>query len=383
MSDKNKSCRLGKVGGQALLEGVMMKNVDSYAVALRMPEGNIKVVKKEWTSIKDRHKILNIPIIRGLVNFIESLKLSFTTLMLSTETFGLEDEEESKFEKWLREKFGKSILDFVMVISTVIGIGLGIGIFFFLPLLVSQKASGGTTKWYSTIIEGLIKMGIFVLYIWAVSFMKDIKRTFQYHGAEHKSIACYESGDELTPENAKKHTRFHPRCGTSFVFVMLLLSILVYALVYMIPVMRENLWLKFGSKLIILPLIVGLGYEFIRYAGRHDNVIVKIFSFPGLLMQRLTTKEPDLEQLEVAIYSLKVALSDEFPEAQTYLDESKAYDERKAAEREARKNGVTDTGAAPTDAPSDNAVGSDGPAPANKSEEERPATPEGSDAQNG
>lgn len=383
MSDKNKSCRLGKVGGQALLEGVMMKNVDSYAVALRMPEGNIKVVKKEWTSIKDRHKILNIPIIRGLVNFIESLKLSFTTLMLSTETFGLEDEEESKFEKWLREKFGKSILDFVMVISTVIGIGLGIGIFFFLPLLVSQKASGGTTKWYSTIIEGLIKMGIFVLYIWAVSFMKDIKRTFQYHGAEHKSIACYESGDELTPENAKKHTRFHPRCGTSFVFVMLLLSILVYALVYMIPVMRENLWLKFGSKLIILPLIVGLGYEFIRYAGRHDNVIVKIFSFPGLLMQRLTTKEPDLEQLEVAIYSLKVALSDEFPEAQTYLDESKAYDERKAAEREARRNGVTDTGAAPTDAPSDNAAGSDGPVPANKSEEERPATPEGSDAQNG
>lgn len=383
MSDKNKSCRLGKVGGQALLEGVMMKNVDSYAVALRMPEGNIKVVKKEWTSIKDRHKILNIPIIRGLVNFIESLKLSFTTLMLSTETFGLEDEEESKFEKWLREKFGKSILDFVMVISTVIGIGLGIGIFFFLPLLVSQKASGGTTKWYSTIIEGLIKMGIFVLYIWAVSFMKDIKRTFQYHGAEHKSIACYESGDELTPENAKKHTRFHPRCGTSFVFVMLLLSILVYALVYMIPVMRENLWLKFGSKLIILPLIVGLGYEFIRYAGRHDNVIVKIFSFPGLLMQRLTTKEPDLEQLEVAIYSLKVALSDEFPEAQTYLDESKAYDERKAAEREARRNGVTDTGAAPTDAPSDNAAGSDGHSPANKSEEERPATPEGSDAQNG
>lgn len=341
MSDKNKSCRLGKVGGQALLEGVMMKNVDSYAVALRMPEGNIKVVKKEWTSIKDRHKILNIPIIRGLVNFIESLKLSFTTLMLSTETFGLEDEEESKFEKWLREKFGKSILDFVMVISTVLGIALGIGIFFFLPLLVSQKASGGTTKWYSTLIEGLIKMGIFVLYIWAVSFMKDIKRTFQYHGAEHKSIACYESGDELTPENAKKHTRFHPRCGTSFVFVMLLLSILVYAFVYMIPVMRDNLWLKFGSKLIILPLIVGLGYEFIRYAGRHDNVIVKIFSFPGLLMQRLTTKEPDLGQLEVAIYSLKVALSDEFPEARTYLDESKAYDERKAAEREARRNGVS------------------------------------------
>lgn len=381
MSDKNKSCRLGKVGGQALLEGVMMKNVDSYAVALRMPEGNIKVVKKEWTSAKDRHKILNLPIIRGLVNFIESLKLSFTTLMISTETFGLEDEEESKFEKWLREKFGKSILDFVMVISTVLGIALGVGIFFFLPLLVSQKASGGTTKWYSTIIEGLIKIGIFILYIWAVSFMKDIKRTFQYHGAEHKSIACYESGDELTPENAKKHTRFHPRCGTSFVFVMLLLSILVYAFVYMIPVMRENLWLKFGSKLIILPLIVGLGYEFIRYAGRHDNIVVKIFSFPGLLMQRLTTKEPDLEQLEVAICSLKVALSDEFPEAQTYLDESKAYDERKTAEREARRNGA-DTGAVAEDAPSDAAVDSGVPVLGGDNEE-RHGTPADSAVQNG
>ena len=342
MADKTQqSCRLGKVGGQALLEGVMMKNADSYAVALRMPEGNIKVIKNGWKSVREKHKWLNIPIIRGVVNFVEMLKLSYKTLMLSTETFGLEDEEETKFEKWLREKFGKSILDVIMVISTVIGVAVGVGIFFFLPLLASQKASGGSTTWYSTLIEGVIKMAIFVLYIWLVSFMKDIKRTFQYHGAEHKSIACYESGDELTPENAKKHTRFHPRCGTSFVFVMLMLSIFVSAFVYLIPFIGENIWLKLASKLIIVPLVVGIGFEFIKYAGKHDNLIVKIFGFPGLLMQRLTTKEPELDQLEVAIYSLKTALSDEFPEAADYLKASEEYDKMKEKQRAEKRGEIT------------------------------------------
>lgn len=315
---EEKSCRLGSVGGQAVIEGVMMKNKDKYALAVRMPEGNIRVTKDECKSIKDKIKPLGWPIIRGVVNMIESLVLSMKTLTISADAFGLE-EEETKFEIWLREKFGKSLLDVVMAIAMVLGVALGIGLFFFLPLFISSSLfdkAGEETKWYATLFEGGIKIAIFVGYIWAVSLMKDIRRVFEYHGAEHKTIFCYEAGEELTPENVKKYTRFHPRCGTSFIFVILLLSILVSSLVYSIPIMKSNIFLKFASKLLTLPLTVGIGYEFIRFAGRHDNLFTKIVSAPGLWMQRLTTREPDETQIEVAIASLKCALPEEFPEAE-------------------------------------------------------------------
>lgn len=316
MAEKN--CRLGTVGGQAVIEGVMMKNKDKYALAVRMPEGNIRVTKDECKSIKEKYKFLGWPILRGLVNMIESLVLSMKTLTISADAFGIE-EEETRFEKWLKEKFGKTLLDFVMVIAMILGVALGVGLFFFLPLFISSSLfdkSGEETKWYATLVEGGIKIGIFVLYIWAVSFMKDIRRTFEYHGAEHKTIFCYESGEELTPENVKKFSRFHPRCGTSFIFVILLLSILVSSVVYSIPVMKSNIVLKFASKILTLPLTVGLGYEFIRFAGKHDNKITRALSAPGLWMQRITTREPDNEQIEVAIASLKCALPEDFPEAE-------------------------------------------------------------------
>ena len=315
---EEKSCRLGSVGGQAVIEGVMMKNKDKYALAVRMPEGNIRVTKDECKSIKDKIKPLGWPIIRGVVNMIDSLVLSMKTLTISADAFGLE-EEETKFEIWLREKFGKSLLDVVMAIAMVLGVALGIGLFFFLPLFISSSLfdkAGEETKWYATLFEGGIKIAIFVGYIWAVSLMKDIRRVFEYHGAEHKTIFCYEAGEELTPDNVKKYTRFHPRCGTSFIFVILLLSILVSSLVYSIPIMKSNIFLKFASKLLTLPLTVGIGYEFIRFAGRHDNLFTKIVSAPGLWMQRLTTREPDETQIEVAIASLKCALPEEFPEAE-------------------------------------------------------------------
>lgn len=315
MAEKN--CRLGSVGGQAVIEGVMMKNKDKFALAVRMPEGNIRVTEDSCKSIKDKYKFFGLPIVRGVVNMVESLILSMKTLTISADAFGIE-EEETKFEIWLREKFGKSLLDFVMVIAMILGVALGVGLFFFLPLFISSSLfdkSGQDTKWYATLVEGGIKIGIFVLYIWAVSFMKDIKRVFEYHGAEHKTIFCYEAGEELTPENVKKYKRFHPRCGTSFIFVILLLSILVSSLVYSIPVMKSNIILKFASKILTLPLTIGIGYEFIRFAGRHDNVFTRIISAPGLWMQRLTTKEPDESQIEVAIASLKCALPEEFPEA--------------------------------------------------------------------
>ena len=322
MAEKN--CRLGSVGGQAVIEGVMMKNKDKYALAVRMPDEQIRVTKDECKSIRDKYKFFGLPIIRGMVNLVESLILSMKTLTISADAFGIE-EEETKFEIWLKEKFGKTLLDFVMVIAMILGIALGVGLFFFLPLFISSSLfdkAGQETKWYATLIEGGIKIGIFILYIWAVSFMKDIKRVFEYHGAEHKTIFCYEAGEELTPENVKKYTRFHPRCGTSFIFVILLLSILVSSVVYSIPVMKSNIILKFASKILTLPLTVGIGYEFIRFAGKHNNIITKVLSAPGLWMQRLTTKEPDESQIEVAIASLKCALPEEFPEAEeTYRPE--------------------------------------------------------------
>ena len=322
MAEKN--CRLGSVGGQAVIEGVMMKNKDKYALAVRMPDEQIRVTKDECKSIRDKYKFFGLPIIRGMVNLVESLILSMKTLTISADAFGIE-EEETKFEIWLKEKFGKTLLDVVMVIAMILGIALGVGLFFFLPLFISSSLfdkAGQETKWYATLIEGGIKIGIFVLYIWAVSFMKDIKRVFEYHGAEHKTIFCYEAGEELTPENVKKYTRFHPRCGTSFIFVILLLSILVSSVVYSIPIMKSNIILKFASKILTLPLTVGIGYEFIRFAGKHNNVFTKILSSPGLWMQRLTTKEPDESQIEVAIASLKCALPEEFPEAEeTYHPE--------------------------------------------------------------
>lgn len=339
MSDKN--CRLGTVGGQAVIEGVMMKNKDSFALAVRMPEGNIRVTKDTCKSARDKNKFFGLPIIRGIVNLIESLMLSMKTLTISADAFGIE-EEETKFEKWLQKHFGKSILDFVMAIAMVLGVALGIGIFFFLPLFISSTLfdkSGETTKWYATLVEGGIKIGIFILYIWLVSFMKDIKRVFEYHGAEHKSIFCYESGEELTPENVKKYKRFHPRCGTSFIFVILILSIVVSSIVYSIPIMKSNIILKFASKILTLPLTVGIGYEFIRYAGKHDNIFTRMLSAPGLWMQRLTTKEPDEEQIAVAIAALKCALPDEFPEAQEiYSPENYSEQKKKNTEKEPPEN---------------------------------------------
>lgn len=342
MAEKN--CRLGTVGGQAVIEGVMMKNKDEYALAVRMPEGNIRVTKDECKSIKDKYKFFGLPIVRGVVNMIESLILSMKTLTVSADAFGIE-EEETKFEIWLREKFGKSLLDFVMVAAMILGVALGVGLFFFLPLFISSSLfdkAGQETKWYATLIEGGIKIGIFVLYIWAVSFMKDIKRVFEYHGAEHKSIFCYEAGEELTPENVRKYKRFHPRCGTSFIFVILLLSILVSSLVYSLPIMKSNIILKFASKILTLPLTVGIGYEFIRFAGRHDNLFTKIISAPGLWMQRLTTKEPDDSQIEVAIAALKCALPAEFPEAEElYMPEK--YEKKENKTPETADNGVSES----------------------------------------
>ena len=315
----NVSCRLGKVGGQAVIEGVMMKAGERTVTSCRKEDKSIVVTDDRFVSMRKKHKFLNIPILRGIINFIEMMILSVKTLSASADALGLED-EETKFEKWLKKHFGVGIVTFIMVIGVVLGVALSLFLFMFLPIFVADFINNLMIRWFDTplgawqkVIEGILKMSIFVLYLWLVSFMKDIKRTFMYHGAEHKTIACFEAGEELTPENAMKHTRFHPRCGTSFMFFMILIGIAVGLLVYNIwPGLTK--WQYTGLRLAMLPPIIGVGYEFIMYAGRHGNIIVRMLSAPGLWVQRLTTKEPTLDMLEVAIVSTKCALRDEFPE---------------------------------------------------------------------
>ena len=320
---KNKQVneRLGRVGGEAVLEGVMMRCGDNIVLSVRGENGSISVKKSQFTSLRKKHKFFNIPIIRGVVSFIESMKMSFSCLSDSAEMYGIDEEmEETKFERWLREKFGKGILDVAMWIGGVLGVLLAVGLFALLPTylanLLKSLSPALDHSWFVSAFSGILRIIIFVSYICLVSLMRDIRRVFEYHGAEHKSIMCYESGAELTPENAAKCRRFHPRCGTSFIFVILILSILIYTVV---P--SEWPW-YFQSllKICMLPVVMGVSFEYLIYAGKHENVLTRILSAPGLWMQRVTTREPDLEQLGVAITSLKLSMPEEFPEfdAETY-----------------------------------------------------------------
>lgn len=306
------------VGGQALIEGVMMQGPKGMATAVRKPDGEILTEYHETKRLRDKNKFFNIPIIRGIVGFVESMITGYKTLMYSAEVSGMEDieaAEMSKFEKWLSDKLGEKLLNVIMVFASVLGFALAFAIFFFLPVFIFNRvnllAHGSLTPWQGT-FEGVLKIIIFVVYMLVVSQMKDIKRVFKYHGAEHKSIACYESGMELTVENVKKSSRFHPRCGTSFMFVMLILSILVMTLLSMVvpEELKKNTIAWMLIKLPLVPVIMGIGYEFIRYAGKHDNLFVKILSAPGLWMQRITTKEPEDDIIECGIAALEAVITD-------------------------------------------------------------------------
>ena len=330
-NNQNNSCpfsdRLGKVGGQAVIEGVMMKAGKRMTTTCRKEDGSLVVTDSDFVSVREKNKIFDLPLVRGVVSFVESMIMSFKTLGDSTKALGLEEEEPSKFEKWLSEKFGKNITDVIMGVSLILGLGFSALLFIFFPIwitggidLLLNGFSMYLSKSLSSIIEGFAKMGIFVGYLSLVSLMPDIKRTFMYHGAEHKSIACFEAGEELTPENAKKHTRFHPRCGTSFMFFMILLGICAgFIIKSLLPGSASGFYSLI--RLLILPLLMGVGYEFIRFAGKHPNPVTKALSAPGLWMQRITTQEPDEGMLEVAITSLKCALRDEYPEFMEFYNE--------------------------------------------------------------
>ena len=318
MSKREKPIFRTSIGGQALIEGVMMKGAEKVAMAVRTKDGSIEVESKE---LPEKRWYQKCPFVRGIFNFVLQLKDGMGYMNKSKDKSGYledeEDEEPSKFERWLEKTFGKSIVSAVSVIGAVLGIGAALVLFIFLPtwLFTGLQTLLGETDIspFRSLFEGVLKIIIYVLYLWLTSLMKEMRRVYEYHGAEHKTLATYEAGEELTVENVKKHTRFHPRCGTSFIFLVLAISILVTTLV---PINSEQFAAWFGvgkfaadlmravCKILLLPLIVGISYEIIKIAGRYDNIVTKIISAPGLALQRFTTKEPDGEQIECAIAAI-------------------------------------------------------------------------------
>lgn len=349
MSNKSNCCsskvkeRLGKVGGQAVLEGVMMKAGTRTVTTCRKEDGSIFVHDDTFVSVRQKHKILNIPILRGVINFVEMMMLSFRTLSVSADALDLDDEKD----KQKKAEGKKTTTDFIMILGVILGVALAVALFILLPglasdfvaFLLNRFAGYETGATLKAVIEGTAKVLIFIAYLALVSLMPEIKRTFMYHGAEHKSIACFESGAELTPENAKNFTRFHPRCGTSFMFVMILIGIIVGIILNNIfPTL--NRFALSAIRLLILPLVVGIGYEFIMFAGKHDNLVTRILSAPGLWMQRITTREPTEDMLEIAIISIKCALRDDFAEFKEFyeLEGWIKKEETTEAKAEERKN---------------------------------------------
>ena len=286
------------IGGSALIEGVMMRGPFTTAMAVRKPDGELDI--SQWETEKGAKPwYKKAPFIRGSFNFIDSMAVSYKCLMKSAEIAGFE-EEPSAFEKKLEKLFGESFSKVLSGFAMILGVLLAVLLFMVLPtVLVSLIKPFISSQWLMALCEAVVKIAIFMAYIIAISQMSDIKRVFQYHGAEHKTIACYEAGEELTVENVKRHSRFHPRCGTSFILIVLIVSALVFSLVTW-----DKLIVRIALKLICLPIVVGITYEIIKLAGRYDNVCTRIISAPGLWMQRFTTNEPDAGQIEAAIAAM-------------------------------------------------------------------------------
>ncbi len=289
------------IGGQAVMEGVMMKNLDRYAVAVRKPDHEIEVMTDEYKSLGSRYAVLGLPIIRGVVNFGESLYIGLKTLSYSSSFYEEEDYEPGKVEQFFTKIFGDKLESVLMGITMVISVILALGIFMVLPFFLTNLMKGFLPSYsIRTLIEGIIRVALFLIYIWLISKMEDIKRVFMYHGAEHKTINCLEHGEDLTPENIKKYSRLHKRCGTSFLLIVMIIS-----MVFFFFIRVDTIWLRIVLRLLFLPLVAGVSYEFIRLAGSSDHPLVQIFSKPGLALQRLTTKEPDHSMIEVAIASVE------------------------------------------------------------------------------
>ncbi|MDO4742632.1 MAG: DUF1385 domain-containing protein [bacterium] len=323
-------CKKTTIGGQALIEGIMMKGPSKTVIAIRTPDKSIETVDMQFSQLKDKSKFFRIPIIRGIVGFIESMVSGYKALMISAEKSGFADISEEQEDSGAQgpteqslpeqdkngEKKQSVFLTVVSAVSGVLGVIIAVVLFMWIPTtlfnLFNQYIANGTADDFKVLFEGLLKLAIFVGYISAVSRMKDIKRVFMYHGAEHKTIFCYEKGNELTVENVRNNSRFHPRCGTSFLILMLFVGFIVNLILdIVLPDAFTSitaLWV--AIKIVMLPLICGIGYELIKICGRYENTVTKIISAPGMWMQRLTTKEPDDDMIEVAIVALTAVKPD-------------------------------------------------------------------------
>ncbi len=299
MAKKNKR-RYSGIGGQAVLEGVMMMNKEKYAVAVRKPSGEISVEVENHQGLLRGSVLTKIPFLRGIFNFIDSLVLGTKALNYSA-SFYEEDEENSALDKALDKISGgrgeKILSGVVMVAAMVMAVGIFVALPYYITTFFEDRIMNHSLV---LILEGVIRIALFLLYVMAISFLGDIRRLFQYHGAEHKCINCIERGRELTVANVRRSSRMHKRCGTSFIFFVLLVSIILFFFIQV-----ENTWERIAWRLLLMPVVAGISYELIRLAGRYDNFLVKILSAPGFLIQKLTTREPDDEMIEVAIASVE------------------------------------------------------------------------------
>lgn len=291
-----------RIGGQAVIEGVMMKNMDRYAVSVRKPNGKIETKVEECVSFAEKHPLFQLPVFRGMVNFLESMVIGMKTLNYSASFYEDEEEQtESRTEQLLEKILGEKAEKIIMGIVLVFSLAISIGLFMILPYIASEALGKLIRNEYMILfMEGIIRIAIFLGYIVLISRMEDIKRVFMYHGAEHKTINCLEAGVPLTPENVDNFSRLHKRCGTSFIFIVMIIS-----MVFFFFIRVDTIWLRIVLRLLFLPLVAGVSYEFIRLAGSSDHPLVQIFSKPGLALQRLTTKEPDHSMIEVAIASVE------------------------------------------------------------------------------
>ena len=291
------------IGGQAVMEGIMMRNGSEYSVAVRKENGEIEVKKETYKGVGSKCKLFRLPFIRGIFSFVDSLVLGMKSLNYSASLFmeDGEEEEPGRFEKWLQKKFGDKAEKVIMDLTRVISIILAMGIFMVFPTWVStlMKPLLGNGIWMA-LFEGVLRIAIFIAYVGLISLMPDIKRTYMYHGAEHKCINCIEHGMPLTVENVMKSSKEHKRCGTSFLLIVMVISILFF-----LVIRPETLWLRLVSRILLIPVIAGVSFEFLRLAGNSDNPVVNLLSKPGLMLQGLTTKEPDEKMAEVAICAVE------------------------------------------------------------------------------
>ena len=303
-------------GGQALIEGIMMRGPKKQAAVVRRPDGELEIKEQELHPLREKCPVWGWPLVRGVVTFLDSMINGVKMLMWSAEFYpeeeGAQPEEPSGFERWLEDKLGSAkFTSLLITVAVILGIGLSVVLFFLLPTLLGTAVKLFTDSMLvRNVAESILKIVIFLAYLAICSRTKDIHRVFQYHGAEHKTIFCYEQGLPLTVENVRTQPRHHPRCGTSFLFVVIIVSILISTVVFSIwPI--QNALLRFAAHLVMLPLIVGISYEFNRWAGRNDNALTRVLVAPGLWMQNFTTYEPDDGMIEVAIRALELVLPEE------------------------------------------------------------------------